>query len=342
MVVCIHTNQHNPSKLLHAITAGQDGVGLFFILSGFLVTALLLREQKKRGSINIGHFYFRRAMRILPPLLAYLLTVIVIQHFRHTSVPWSVTASVLFFAHNMMGGGTWMLEHTWSLAVEEQFYLLWPLMLVPALAISRRAAVLSAAGLIVAAPVFRIGGHLLHWQFLHHREDILLPTRMDALLCGCLVALLIDNNRFESAYNALERYWWVAASYLFILAPYLSDHFFPVYDATVGYTLDSIAGAFFILWLSRNEGHFLGRIANAKPIARIGMASYSIYLWQTLATHTAVGALQVAGGLLFIAAMSALSYYFIEGPAAIARGQIERLFGTRRAEILTPTTISAS
>jgi peptidoglycan/LPS O-acetylase OafA/YrhL len=73
-----HILPHHPNAWMRAIFAGQDGVGLFFILSGFLVTALLLRERMETGRVDIPHFYFRRALRIIPPLLFYLFAVICI------------------------------------------------------------------------------------------------------------------------------------------------------------------------------------------------------------------------------------------------------------------------
>jgi peptidoglycan/LPS O-acetylase OafA/YrhL len=323
-VVGGHILPHTHSTILRWICGGQDGVGLFFILSGFLVTALLLKEKSETGAIDIPHFYFRRAMRIVPPLFAYLLVVICIGYATGDPVPARVISSVVFFYHNMTHEGTWMVEHTWSLAVEEQFYLLWPLILVLTLRISWRTFVWLSFTLILSAPIIRMGGHLLHIGWMRHKESYLLPTRMDALLSGCLVAALVGSSRFESFYRRIERWIWVAAVFLFVISPYLSRRYWIQYDYPIGFTLNALTGAFFILWLSRNRDSLLGRIANWKPIATIGVMSYSIYLWQTLAAHYADGLLRIVLCLAFIAIMTILSFYLVERPAAATRSYLEK------------------
>jgi peptidoglycan/LPS O-acetylase OafA/YrhL len=330
LVIGIHILPHNPYPWLRGIVGGQDGVGIFFVLSGFLVTTLLLREQAKFGRIDIPHFYFRRAMRILPPLFAYLLVIVGAGYAMGAPVPAGVVASVVFFYHNMTSEGTWMLEHTWSLAVEEQFYLLWPLLLVLLLRISWRVLIYVSLVLILCAPLIRSGGSLLHLGWMHHKESYLLPTRMDALLSGSMTACLVGTARFERVYAWLTRFYWVAPVFLFGVSPYLSRHYRYTYDYTLGYTLQSLVGAFFILWLSRNEQHVLGRVANWKPISVIGAMSYSIYLWQTLGTHYADGLIRVLLGCAFMAAMAYLSFRLVERPAAQLRSHLDRVwFGAK-------------
>jgi peptidoglycan/LPS O-acetylase OafA/YrhL len=338
-----HILQHTDSTMLRWMFGGQDGVGLFFILSGFLVTALLLKERSETGKIDIPHFYFRRAMRIVPPLLAYLLTVVGIGYVTGDRVPARVISSVVFFYHNMTHEGTWMLEHTWSLAVEEQFYLLWPLLLVVTLRISWRVFVWFSAVLILCAPIVRIGGHLLHLRWMLHKESYLLPTRMDALLSGCLAAALVGSTRFERVYQKLEGSYWIAALFLFVISPILSRRYWFQYEYPIGYTLNALVGAFFILWLSRNRQSVLGRIANWKPIATIGVMSYSVYLWQTLGTHYALGPLRTALCVVFIALMTAISYFMVERPAAAVRSHIEKLYFKKKLiQLPAPETVEVS
>ena len=315
---------HNASSLLRVTCGGQDGVGLFFVLSGFLVTRLLLLEYERTGTVSIPHFYFRRAMRILPPLLFYLLNAVCIGITAGTPISTKVIYSVLFFFHNMSHQDAWMVEHTWSLAVEEQFYLLWPVLFLALLRFGRRKLAVSLLVLIACAPLIRIGGHFLHWEWLHHKESFLLPTRMDALLSGAIVACLEGSDRFERLYRMLARFWWLAPSFLFVVSPWFSLHYWIVYDYSVGYLLNSLAGAFFILWLSRNEHTLPGRVANWAPIARVGVMSYSVYLWQTMGVHYSDGLLKAFLGLVFIASMSSLSFHAVEQPAAHLRSYLDR------------------
>lgn len=138
---------------------GPVGVGLFFTLSGFLITGLLLEERQATGRIAFGQFFARRARRLLPGLAALVVAVVVA---RLTLGPWvldwSVLPAVLFYVGNWVpinGGDLGALGHTWTLSVEEQFYILWPLA-VAALA-TRRRVLVAAAALAFASYTVRIG-----------------------------------------------------------------------------------------------------------------------------------------------------------------------------------------
>ncbi|WP_124847807.1 acyltransferase [Acidipila sp. EB88] len=326
LVIGLHMAQRTHASLLYGIFHGQDGVNLFFVLSGFLVTALLLREHARTGQVRILDFYYRRSMRILPPLLAYLLCVVAIGRITGDPVGRHVILSVVFFYHNMCGDGTWMLEHTWSLAIEEQFYLLWPLLLVGVMRINRRGLPAACIALMVLAPVLRVGGFLLHWHWLHNRESLLLPARMDALLAGCLVASVAGKPRFERLYQRAERAFWMAPVVLFVVSPTLFARYGGAWNFTVGYTLDSVGAAFLILWLSRNEQHLLGRLSNHKAVTTLGVMSYSIYLWQTLATRYATNLLTSMGALAFLAAAACASFFLVEKPSLILRNRLRQMF----------------
>jgi peptidoglycan/LPS O-acetylase OafA/YrhL len=120
------------------LSLGPFGVRIFFAISGFLITSLLLYEKNKRGEISLSAFYKRRALRILPVYYFYILTVLVLDRFVG---PTSIAPSSFFGAatfttrlwgdwrHNDFPSSDWPLFHTWSLSVEEQFYLLWPIVL---------------------------------------------------------------------------------------------------------------------------------------------------------------------------------------------------------------------
>jgi peptidoglycan/LPS O-acetylase OafA/YrhL len=113
---------------------GSVGVEMFFVLSGFLITWLLLGEHARHGRIALGAFYQRRAARLLPAFLAYLLVGMGLLALRGQPIPWGAAVSTLFYTTNyyqaFTGAATHYLSHCWSLAVEEQFYLLWPFLLL--------------------------------------------------------------------------------------------------------------------------------------------------------------------------------------------------------------------
>src|ERR1700722_13578240 len=116
------------------------GVQIFFVISGYLITTLLLREHDRTGSISLADFYRRRAYRILPAAYAFILTIFVLQW--KTLTKWDVSSSLLYLL-NYDSGRPWNLGHLWSLSVEEQFYLLWPLTLL--LFFRNRVKILAAA-----------------------------------------------------------------------------------------------------------------------------------------------------------------------------------------------------
>ncbi len=156
------------------------GVRIFFVLSGYLITRLLLEEQATTGAISLRQFYHRRARRILPASLFFMLTVFI---WYHRELHWQHALAALLYVTNFDPGHPWFLGHLWSLSVEEQFYLLWPAVFKKWQA--HRAAILVVV--IAIAPVYRIAGHLAGW---HGRADETFPAVADVLAVGCLTAVL--------------------------------------------------------------------------------------------------------------------------------------------------------
>ena len=110
---------------------GDIGVDLFFIISGFLITSLLLHEEQMRGSINVRAFYTRRIFRILPAFYAYLLAIVALTLIGVIHVPYAdILRSGAFLTDLHRFSRHWFVAHTWSLSVEEQFYILWPALLI--------------------------------------------------------------------------------------------------------------------------------------------------------------------------------------------------------------------
>jgi peptidoglycan/LPS O-acetylase OafA/YrhL len=105
-------------------TYGSFGVRIFFVISGFLITGLLLNERERTGTISLPDFYVRRAYRILPAAYVFMLAMIA-AHWHALS--WSSIFAALTYSSNYLHEKNWVLGHLWSLSVEEQFYLLWPL-----------------------------------------------------------------------------------------------------------------------------------------------------------------------------------------------------------------------
>jgi peptidoglycan/LPS O-acetylase OafA/YrhL len=296
------------------------GVNTFFVISGFLITSILLREHRKSGSIGLSKFYIRRAFRILPPYYAYLLTVALLLAFGVFTIPnqgrMLLSASVFAWDY-WRSPSAWMLDHLWSIAIEEHFYLLWPAVLVLCLRHSESRARRVAASLIFAAPFLRVLTFALGNRYVSGNIYYMLHTRMDALMVGCLMALCLEHPWFEAAYIRASRYVALTPLYCLFVAPILQLRFGGAYAYTVGFSLENFCIALFILWAIRNALSVTGRILNSAPFRAIGVTSYSLYLWQTLflhgRNHTVTGRFPL--DMLCITAAAIASYYLVEKPS---------------------------
>jgi peptidoglycan/LPS O-acetylase OafA/YrhL len=303
--------------VLKVIGNGDMGVSIFFVISGFLITSLLLKEHNESGRISLKSFYARRAFRILPPFAAFLLLLMVLRTARVLDVSLQGWTSAFMFLRDYWQSPDWWTGHTWSLSIEEQFYLLWPACLALAgLAKSKRLAV----ALIIASPAIRTVCHLLlphvGWQ-----EQLMFHMRMDSLMMGCAVALF---------YDQLQVKWtWItpAAIFLFVLSPYLTTRLHGYYLLPLGYSLDNLAIAYLLLYAVRNPGSALGRALNHRLIVHVGIISYSLYLWQQLF----LGVWSFPWGLLGSLLAAELSWRIIETKALRVR---DRFIGYRELTVV--------
>ncbi len=323
-VILTHIQQQ--FAVFHIPVPVVDGVELFFVLSGFLITSMLLREAGGIGGIHLPHFYLRRATRILPPLLAYLCVVVVGFRVLGLPAPWAALGSSALFAANFYSQNPPATQHLWSLAVEEQFYLLWPLLLLACLRWGgRRAAGRAAVTLLLISPVFRTTVSVFHLPWINHREQFSLPGRMDSLLAGALLALLLGTPAWERFYERTGRYRFVAPLFFFAISPALRLLLGNLYTLSLGFTLESLAAALFFGSLLRNPGSLVSRALGWRPFAFFGVASYSIYLYQSaiiLCWPTAWGGGHPAVAAFLTAVLAGLlAYLLVEVPVAFLRNR---------------------
>jgi len=272
-------------SLIHGLTLifgnGEMGVTVFFVLSGFLITTLLIKEARKTGQLSIKGFYIRRAFRIWPAF--YLMLAVVVLLGVAKAIPLTigeVASSGLFVWNYYPHGATWFLGHTWSLAVEEQFYLIWPLLL-KFLGASRAA--WFAAAVIVVEPAVRVANYWLVPAMRSH-IGIMGHTRADSLMIGALVALLYGNLRFERTINRL--FAWnlplAGGCFLLFLNPILEQTGRGAYMLTAGFLIQNCIITLIMLWAIQNSGRGLGKILNSRVAVHVGVISYSLYLWQQM------------------------------------------------------------
>ena len=304
---------------------GQLGVDIFFVLSGFLITALLLREEWATGAVRFGAFYIRRALRLLPAVLVFVAVYLVYAAIDHVvgSLTRSSVVSVVFYYANWkivtahafppIAPG---LAHVWSLSIEEQFYLAWPALVVLLLGLRRRLAfvVFIMTGAIVAIVITR-SLLLQHTPpgVLYFRTDM----RADSLLVGALAAQLWVRARTPT--RGLVPAAWVSLGFLAFCAWRL-----PVQSRFLsygGYTLIAIAVAV-ILVTTLDSEWWVTHLLENRPLRAIGRVSYGIYLWHyfvfyVLSRHSRtwnpVG--RVIIGLALTTFMVVLSWYVVERPS---------------------------
>ena len=200
--------------LCRFVPGGFLGVDLFFVLSGFLITALLLREHQQTGRIHLPRFYLRRALRLLPALFV-MLAVCCLWAALRTKPDRAVViyrAAALTACHAANAAPCWsmpmdLLGHAWSLSLEEQFYFVWPILLVVLLRLGanrRRIAWLVLIG-IVASALVRVALWASPWPAGPATAATSLVARADSLLAGCLVGLLASAGRLPQSQGSRRR-----------------------------------------------------------------------------------------------------------------------------------------
>lgn len=290
---------------------GELGVSMFFAMSGFLITTLLMREHRKTGAISLKQFYIRRVFRALPALYVFMLVAAVVTWRLHVLPPLSDWIVGLVFLKNYIPG-TWTLGHLWSLSMEEQFYFLWPPLL--ALAGPQRASRVAIAIVVLAVPI-RLGSYVL-WPSTRDITFYMLHTRIDSVMCGVAAAMLLPNPRFQSWLDRGRqmRLPLIFALYLGLIHPFLIERFLGKYLLTAGWAVEAWGTTLFMLWAMDPSPHPIRNFLNWGPIVQLGTMSYSIYLYQQLFLNLERPFLPLGAALIAIFVAGPLSYYLVERP----------------------------
>lgn len=302
---------------------GGTGVDVFFVISGFLITLLLLREWERRGTVSLRAFYARRALRILPAYMCYVLTVAVL-----AQIGWIVIANhyawvaAATYTTNLLMGidrhcyrDYWELGHTWSLSVEEHFYIVWPLILVIA---GRRRAAKVLVALLCALTMTRY----LWWRFASRYVDIdyFTLTRGDAIAVGCIAAFLAASPSFWARLAPLKRHssLWAGVAVGMLVLSRLVLARSGKYQLTIQHPFESACIAACLIMLAWDNRGIARRFLNSAQVVALGMLSYSLYLWQQLflanATVTDRWLRPWPTNLLFAVLAAIASYVLIESP----------------------------
>ena len=315
----------NRPDILDLTRSGSVGVDVFFALSGILITKLLLDENERTGRINLKAFYIRRSFRVVLPCYGYL-AVIALFSVLHTKLEF---LSGIFFFRNYLnpGDGSFYTAHLWSLAVEEHFYLLWPIVLV---AVTVKYGQQVAMWGTVACGLWRlISYHYFPTLFGNVIELWRTDYRLDSLLWGCAFGFVL--HRAESLKRVLP--------------------LIVIYVASVGFNsptnrlLLPILLPLFIVVTATHSHWVLSRLLDSAPMKWIGKISYSLYVWQMVflvqTTHSELWWQRFPFNIIMAFLTATLSNYFVEIPLQrIGHRLAERVMSMNKEtpHVLFPST----
>jgi peptidoglycan/LPS O-acetylase OafA/YrhL len=292
---------------------GVVGVTMFFTISGFLITSLLLEERKRKRRIDLKGFYARRAYRLLPAVVALIVVMFAASFILGPEVlePWQALTALFYVANWFRASGDWLgsVSHTWSLSIEEQFYILWPLALILAGRNWRVLGFVAGVGAAVAVAL-----RVMLWDDGAGLDRVYFgtDTRADAILLGCALAVWMHRRQVGTSRP------WVATA-LTVLAVGCS-----VIGGAFSYIWTPLLVSLLtagIIWLV-TTGAYSGWLQN-RVLALVGQRSYGLYLWHvpvmTLLLHSPklepvpmVARIPLLIGLSWLLTM--LSWRFVESP----------------------------
>ncbi len=330
LIVMAYHLKRIDSQLFNFMNGGFLGVDIFFVLSGFLITSTLLKEHHKYKQINLKNFYLRRFLRLIP---GYWFFLIILYLFARQILP-DYEASQIYENHNflfaflymtnwfrVLGFFTGNLNHTWSLSIEEQFYIIWSifLFLVFNHKLERNSLfyiIIGSIGLIIVWRGCRI---ILgtSTEILYYSTD----TRIDSLLIGSAAAIiyvwkLIPKESFKTFRFSSITILGVILSLLIFFNFSHTDLLFYLFPLP----LFSISVALFILWLIARENTLIHSLLENKTLCWVGKISYGLYLWHyamyefSIKSFPTSNLLQIVVGLMLAFLVATFSFYLIEKP----------------------------
>lgn len=324
------------------LVPGGFGVTLFFFISGYLITGLLIEEQSAVGQVAISTFYIRRILRLGPALIVMIFIVSIVYVLLIGSVVWSqILAGILYYTnyYGLSGASAPMpIWPLWSLAVEEHYYLVYPL----AFAITWKWPSRFLAGLIALTIAVLLWRTVLvfHWHVPTDRTYMATDTRIDSILYGAILAVTLKI-RGANAARYFEHWTVVCASGLLLLISFLYRD--PSFRETFRYSLQGIAILpLFYAILFVPTYSIVRTLLEVPAIVWIGRLSYSLYLYHFPVIFfapkflpNASTASLVAVELVATLAIASCSYYVVEKPFQRLRNRFRKVGQDPKQNVLT-------
>ena len=294
---------------------GHLAVNIFFVLSGFLITNFLLNEEMSTNNIKLNRFYFRRILRIFPAYFFLLYVYIFLQFFNQIHLSYLSWISSFTFTKSLNWNLDWETAHLWSLSVEEQFYIFFPLIFL----IGKKFRKTLIVSIIFLVPIIRV------YVFCNPKIELdcfSLLLRMDAIATGCLIAIYKDK-----IIAKMSVYWYryfYAAIFCLVFIRFLD---FPILKSRLnldfilipfGNSFGTIANfsiAIILMYSVFGPKKLWFKFLNLKIVNFIGILSFSIYLWQQIFIIKSLNWVQqFPQNVFLILIVSMFSYFLIEKP----------------------------
>jgi len=305
---------------------GQLGVQIFFVISGFLITTLLLREMAETGRVSLGLFYARRTLRIVPPCYLFLAVMGVMAWLGIFWIPLKDFLFDITYTVNY-GSNGWMTLHLWSLSVEEQFYLVWPITMKLA---GQRRALWIAGTLAIVAPLVLLIVYFLNPP-LSYRVRPYFPLIADPIAAGCFLAYILSWLRSQPIYRLFAARAGDIVIPIIFLLDFGRDH--PRIHYALTETALNLCICYAIVRYTEFPRGFVGRLLNRPVPSFVGRLSYSLYLWQQVFVNPYLAGVVQAFPINLAATFGCAlaSYYLVEKPLSGIRKRLQPRFHNVRA-----------
>jgi peptidoglycan/LPS O-acetylase OafA/YrhL len=291
------------------LISGETGVLIFFNLSGFLITLILIKEKKETGDIKFKRFFIKRFLRLFPPFLFFCLGILTLRQLNLLDFTTEGFLLSFFYLYNYTPTAFYHNElvHTWSLAVEEQFYLIWPFVI--RIFKIRKVIVLIYSLLIISFLVlflFKLG----YFSEFRRPDRWFLPASA-AIIFGALLAIIISKNTNYLVNRIKHKHTPIYAFIIYLYPLYSLKYTLFLSPLIMSFGISLLVG-----WIYFNQYSTLTNILNFKPFIYIGKISYGVYVYQGLFLRTGPGGnlfiQQFPQNIILTFITAVISYEFIE------------------------------
>lgn len=301
--------------------SGPGGVNMFFGISGFLITSILLQEDQKNGTINLKNFFVRRFLRLVPALIPFYFMVALLMHYDLEPKTYKGIFASLFYLTNytLTLPEFWngCIVHTWSLAVEEQFYIIWAVVMkyfkTKVFTISF---VLIGLSLIAVYIIPHIS--IMHEGKLKLLDNVYDPHRwtipaIGPIIIGSLIALTNYHYKELTVQLVKQKIYIIIVVALILFTAYA-----PECLTDYAFLFHALGCSLLLLWIYHNQETKFVSILEFKPLAYLGVISYGIYIWQGFFIRVAPWLMykhwhnETPVNILLTVAVAIISYEFYE------------------------------